>query len=99
MKRSISYDCDSMTDRLSATEIIIRNSGKGSVPEEQTGLSLFLISAYCFEVLRMILVVMDEGAIKSEIPEMTRAILEEIIADGDVLTVRFLDGSEVSVTA
>lgn len=47
----------------------------------------------------MILVVMDEGAIKSEIPEMTRAILEEIIADCDVLTVRFLDGSEVSVTA
>ena len=41
MKRSISYDCDSMTDRLSATEIIIRNSGKGAVPEEQTGLSLF----------------------------------------------------------
>lgn len=41
MKRSISYDCDSMTDRLSATEIIIRNSGKGSVPEEQTGLSFF----------------------------------------------------------
>ena len=58
-----------------------------------------MISAYCFVVLRMILVVMDEGAIKSEIPEMTRAILEEIIADCDVLTVRFLDGSEVSVTA
>ena len=47
----------------------------------------------------MILVVMDEGAIKSEIPEMTRAIQEEINMNGDVLTVRFLDGSEVSVTA
>ena len=34
---------------------------------------------------------------EEEIPEMTRAILGEIIVDGDVLTVRFLDGSEARV--
>ena len=47
---------------------------------------------------RMMLAMMDEGKIEEEIPEMTRMILEEIIVDGDVLTARFLDGSEVSVS-
>ena len=46
---------------------------------------------------RMMLAMMDEGKIEEEISEMTRAILEEIIVDGDVLTVRLLDGSEVRV--
>ena len=46
---------------------------------------------------RMMLAMMDEGTIEEEIPEMTRAILGEIIVNGDVLTVRFLDGSEARV--
>ena len=46
---------------------------------------------------RMMLAMMDEGKIEEEIPEMTRMILEEIVVDGDVLTVRLLDGSEVRV--
>ena len=47
---------------------------------------------------RLLIAVTADGPIRSEIPELTRMFLEEIVVEGSTdMTVRFLDGTEMRV--